>query len=74
MNWDQIKGSWTQFRGKVREEWGDLTDDDFDRIAGERDQLIGKIQERYGRSREDATDAADRWAERLEDVGAQRTM
>ena len=39
MNWDQIEGNWTQFRGKVREHWGRLTDDEIDIIAGRRDQL-----------------------------------
>jgi uncharacterized protein YjbJ (UPF0337 family) len=39
-------------KGKIRETWGDLTDDDVDRIAGKRDQLIGKIQEKYGKTRE----------------------
>ena len=54
MNWDQVKGDWKQFRGKIREKWGDLTDDDLDRIAGKRDQLIGKVQERYGIAKEEA--------------------
>lgn len=54
MNWDRMEGSWTEFRGKVRERWGRLTDDDLDVIAGKRDQLLGRIQQRYGRTREDA--------------------
>ncbi|MFO1013619.1 MAG: CsbD family protein [Caulobacteraceae bacterium] len=48
MAWDQIEGSWKQFTGKVKEQWGKLTDDDLTAIAGKRDQLAGKIQERYG--------------------------
>lgn len=54
MNWDQVSGSWLKFRGKIKEEWGRLTDDDLDVIAGKRDQLVGKLQERYGIVREDA--------------------
>ena len=46
MNWDTIKGNWSQMTGKVKEEWGDLTDDDLTEAAGERDQLVGKIQAR----------------------------
>jgi uncharacterized protein YjbJ (UPF0337 family) len=61
MNWDQIKGNWTQLKGKAKEQWGDLTDDDLDRMAGQRDQLIGKIQERYGCSREEAEKQVDDW-------------
>jgi uncharacterized protein YjbJ (UPF0337 family) len=48
MNWDRIKGNWVEFKGKVRERWGKLTDDDLDVIAGKREQLIGVLQQRYG--------------------------
>jgi uncharacterized protein YjbJ (UPF0337 family) len=64
VNWDIIKGNWTQLKGKAREEWGDLTDNEFEEIAGNRDQLIGKLQERYGWAREDAEARADAWAAR----------
>jgi uncharacterized protein YjbJ (UPF0337 family) len=53
MNADMIEGNWEQLKGRVRETWGKLTDDDLDVIAGRRDQLLGKVQERYGRSKED---------------------
>ena len=48
MNKDTVEGNWLQFKGKVQEQWGKLTDDDLDVIAGKRDQLLGKIQERHG--------------------------
>jgi len=54
MNWDRISGKWTEFKGKVRERWAKLTDDDIARIAGKRDQLLGVLQERYGWVREQA--------------------
>jgi uncharacterized protein YjbJ (UPF0337 family) len=54
MNWDTIKGNWSQMTGKVKEEWGDLTDDDLTEAAGERDQLVGKIQARYGVAKDEA--------------------
>ncbi len=63
MNWDRIEGNWKQFKGKAREKWGKLTDDDWAQIAGKRDQLIGRIQERYGISRDDAQRQADEWAQ-----------
>ena len=44
MNWDQIKGNWMQVKGKVKEKWGQLTDDDLTSIAGRRDQLAGILQ------------------------------
>jgi len=34
MNWDRIEGNWKQMTGKVREQWGKLTDDDLDKIDG----------------------------------------
>ena len=48
MNQDTFEGNWMQLKGKVKEEWGKLTDDDLDVIAGKRDQLAGRLQERYG--------------------------
>ncbi len=54
MNWDIVKGNWKQTTGKVKAQWGKLTDDDLDVIAGNRDQLMGKIQEKYGLSRDEA--------------------
>ena len=52
MNRDELVGDWNQMKGKIREKWGDLTDDDMDRIAGKRDQLIGRIQEKFGKTRD----------------------
>ncbi|HHT0130880.1 TPA: CsbD family protein [Klebsiella michiganensis] len=48
MNKDEIGGNWKQFKGKAKEKWGKLTDDDMTVIEGKRDQLVGRIQERYG--------------------------
>ena len=44
MDWDRIEGNWKQVKGKVKEQWGKLTDDDLDEISGRRDQLEGKIR------------------------------
>jgi uncharacterized protein YjbJ (UPF0337 family) len=54
MNWDQVKGNWKQFSGKVKEKWGKLTDDDLTTAAGQRDQLLGLLQKRYGYAKEKA--------------------
>ena len=43
MNWDQIEGNWKNFKGKVREKWGQLTDDELDQVGGRKDQLVGKL-------------------------------
>jgi uncharacterized protein YjbJ (UPF0337 family) len=54
MNRDRVEGNWKQFSGKLREQWGKLTRDDFSVNAGKRDQLAGSIQVRHGISKEEA--------------------
>ncbi|MDT8384345.1 MAG: CsbD family protein [Gammaproteobacteria bacterium] len=54
MNWDMVQGNWKQFKGKVKSQWGKLTDDELDVINGKRDQLAGKIQESYGITKDEA--------------------
>jgi uncharacterized protein YjbJ (UPF0337 family) len=44
---------WKMLRSRIKETWGDLTDDDLDRFEGQRDHFVGHIQERYGMSRQD---------------------
>ena len=61
MNKDTTQGNWLQFKGKVKEQWGKLTDDDMDVIAGKRDQLLGKIQERHGVTQEEAERQLSAW-------------
>ncbi|WP_332748557.1 CsbD family protein [Hydrogenophaga sp.] len=67
MNWDRIKGNWKQVTGKVKAEWGKLTDDDLVVVAGHRDQLAGKIQERYGIAKEDAEKQLAAWERKATD-------
>jgi uncharacterized protein YjbJ (UPF0337 family) len=52
--WNTLQGNWNQLKGKVREKWGLLTNDDLEHIAGHKDRLIGKIQERYGKAKWEA--------------------
>ncbi len=54
MNWDTVEGNWKQFQGKVKTQWGKLTDDHLDVIAGKRVELAGKIQEAYGITKDEA--------------------
>lgn len=54
MNTDTLRGNWNQLKGRVKERWGRITDDEVDSIQGRFEQLAGKIQEKYGRSREEA--------------------
>lgn len=61
MNIDQLKGNWKQLKGKVREEWGELTNDEIDKAEGNREQLVGLVQEKYGKAREAAEREVDAW-------------
>jgi uncharacterized protein YjbJ (UPF0337 family) len=65
MNTQISEGNWMQFKGKVREQWGKLTDDDLDVIGGKRDQLIGKLRERYGKSAEALNDEIEAFEKTL---------
>ena len=44
MDWNRVEGNWKQIKGKVKEKWGKLTDNDLDVINGNREQLEGKIR------------------------------
>ena len=48
----QMEGKWEQARGRVKEAWGDLTDDDIDKAEGNWDQLVGTIREKTGEAKE----------------------
>jgi uncharacterized protein YjbJ (UPF0337 family) len=61
MDWNRIEGNWKQVKGKAREKWGKLTDDDLDKINGLREQLEGKLQERYGIAKDKAKKDVDDW-------------
>ncbi|PAT37674.1 hypothetical protein CK623_01630 [Vandammella animalimorsus] len=61
MNMDIIEGKWEQLKGKAKEKWGKLTNDDWTVIEGKRDQMAGLIQERYGRTKEEAEKEVEDW-------------
>ena len=63
MDWNRVEGNWKQFKGRVKEKWGDLTDDDLDKMNGQRDQLEGMIQERYGIAKDQVRKDVDAWLE-----------
>jgi uncharacterized protein YjbJ (UPF0337 family) len=65
---DILEGKWKQIRGKVKEWWGNLTDDDLDRVEGKSERLLGLLQEKYGYTRQRAEDELNR---RLREYDAQ---
>jgi uncharacterized protein YjbJ (UPF0337 family) len=62
MNWDTIEGQWKEMKGKAREKWGRLTNDELDVIAGKREKLEGTIQNVYGKTKEETKKEVDEWA------------
>jgi uncharacterized protein YjbJ (UPF0337 family) len=51
---DVLEGQWKQMSGKMREQWGKLTDDDIEKVHGKTDHLAGVLQERYGLAKDKA--------------------
>jgi uncharacterized protein YjbJ (UPF0337 family) len=59
MNWDTVKGDWKRFTGKVREKWGELTDDELDQVHGRREQFEGLLQKKYGMAKDEVKRQVD---------------
>ncbi|MGN6508648.1 MAG: CsbD family protein [Chitinophaga sp.] len=53
MNSLQLKGAWNEIKGKLKKQYGDLTDDDLMYVEGQEDELYGRIQSKLGKSREE---------------------
>ncbi|HEX6118173.1 MAG TPA: CsbD family protein [Dongiaceae bacterium] len=68
MNKDQMQGNWKQLKGKVKEHWGKLTDNDLTAVEGNMDQLAGRVQERYGIQRDEAEKQIKEFRQRNEDL------
>lgn len=66
MNRDVLEGQWKQLKGRVKQQWGRLTDDELDQISGRYDELAGLIQERYGYSRDEAVNELDMWLNNMD--------
>jgi len=64
MKKDVIQGKWREMKGKVKEQWGKLTDDDLDKIEGKAEQLLGLLQQRYGYARDKAEEEYKRFMEK----------
>jgi uncharacterized protein YjbJ (UPF0337 family) len=64
-DWNRIEGNWKEVKGKVKEKWSKLTDDDLTEINGKRDQLEGRLQQRYGYAKDQAREDFDTWISTL---------
>lgn len=70
MNKEEFEGSWNQAKGKIKEQWGKLTDDDILRIEGKYDHMIGTLQKRYGYNKERAEEEFRNWKYNKKDKAA----
>ena len=64
LNRDILEGNWKQLKGRAKQQWGKLTDDELDQIDGSAEELVGLVQKRYGYSREQAEQEIKAWANR----------
>ncbi len=54
MNKDIIKGKWKEIKGKIKQQWGDITDDEITEMEGTHDELEGLLQKKYGYQKDEA--------------------
>jgi uncharacterized protein YjbJ (UPF0337 family) len=65
MNEDRVKGQWKQLSGKLKEQWGKLTDDDLKQAEGNSEYLTGRLQERYGIAKDEAQKQVQEFESRI---------
>lgn len=53
---DQVKGNWNQIKGKIKQEYGDMTDDDLTYAEGKEDELMGRLQEKTGKAKSEVAE------------------
>ena len=61
----RIKGYWNELKGRAKQEWADLTDDDLLYVEGKEDELLGKIQSRTGKTKDEIRSWFDRELDKL---------
>ena len=67
MDWNRVEGNWKQLKGRAKQQWGKLTDDDLTMASGRREELAGRVQERYGVALDAARRQVDDWAHKADD-------
>ena len=67
MNVDIIKGKWTEVKGKLRQQWGKLTDDEIQKMKGTNEELVGALQKAYGYEKDKAQEEINSFVSRDED-------
>ena len=57
----KLRGNWNELKGKMKKEYGKLTDDDLQYEEGKEDELVGRIQKKIGKSKDEVIE----WIQRL---------
>jgi len=57
---DKIKGNWNQIKGKLKQQYGSLTDNDLTYSEGKEDELLGRIQAKTGKTKDEIKDFIDK--------------
>ncbi len=73
MNKDQFEGQWKSIKGKVKEKWGKLTDNDITQINGKREQLVGQLQKKYGYAKDKAEEELKNWEAHIGNIDEEET-
>ncbi|KTD21054.1 CsbD family protein [Legionella londiniensis] len=60
MNRDIFEGKWEEIKGKLRQTWGKLTDNDLQEIKGDQEVIFGKLQQYYGYTKEEIKEQIDK--------------
>ncbi len=63
---DRFAGNWKQIQGKIKQRWGELTDDDVARIEGRREELVGRLQAKYSYTKQRAEQEIDNFMDEME--------
>ena len=66
MNADILKGKWKEIKGQIREEWGELTDDENAQVEGSEERLVGLLQKKYGYAKDEAETKYKEFMERYD--------
>ena len=59
---DKIKGNWNLIKGKIKQEYGDITDNDLQYAEGKEEELLGRLQKKMGKTKEEVKDYIDKIA------------
>lgn len=65
MNKDIFEGKWEEVKGKMKQAWGKLTDDDFTQIEGNHQEIYGKLQKHYGYTKDQAEKSIKEFKDRF---------